>query len=136
MAYIGRHTARLKATTKSDITTTPSVIFGKSPAAVLWAMYAPKPWATTLSCPHETNSETILAFHAPPEAVIAPVTYYAKMPGSMTLRHHSQPRMRKLAATSLKSFGNALAPAITLNRMYHCVPSTISGLSHTSGFNW
>ena len=38
MAYIGRQTARLKATTKIDITTTPRVILGKSPAAVVCAM--------------------------------------------------------------------------------------------------
>ena len=32
----------------------------------------------------------------------------------------------RLAAASRRSVGIALAPAITLNRMYHCVPSAIS----------
>ena len=52
----------------------------------------------------------------------------------MTLRHHSQPPMRKLLAASRRSPGKAAAPAITLNRMYHCVPSTISGVSQISAF--
>jgi hypothetical protein len=34
---------------------------------------------------------------------------------------------------SRRSVGKALAPAMTLNRMYHCVPSTISGLSQMFG---
>ncbi|VWB90464.1 hypothetical protein BSE24067_04332 [Burkholderia seminalis] len=52
----------------------PRMIFGKSPAAVVCAMYAPRPCATTFVSPHCTNSDTMLAFHAPPDAVIAPVT--------------------------------------------------------------
>ena len=55
------------------------------------------------------------------------------MPGSMTSRHQRQGRTRKLAAASLKSLGNALAPAMTLKRMYHCVPRIISGLSQIFG---
>src|SRR6516165_8962955 len=51
----------------------------------------------------------------------------------MTRYHQRQGRTRTLAATSLKSPGNALAPAMTLKRMYHCVPRIISGLSQISG---
>ena len=36
--------------------------------------------------------------------------------------------------TSRSSAGKAEAPAMTLNRMYHCVPRIISGLSQMSGF--
>ena len=55
------------------------------------------------------------------------------MPGSITRRHHSEPPTRKLAAASFRSPGKAAAPAMTLNRMYHCVPSSISGVSQMSG---
>ena len=44
--------------------------------------------------------------------------------------------LRNVVAASLKSFGNALAPAMTLNRMYHCVPRIISGLSQMTGETW
>jgi hypothetical protein len=53
----------------------------------------------------------------------------------MTLRHHCQPRWKLVAASRSRS-GYELAPAITLNRMYHWVPSTISGDSQISGFRW
>src|SRR5450755_2260782 len=65
----------------------------------------------------------MLAFHAPPEAVIMPVTKNGKIPGRMSLRQRSQPRMPKTLAASFRSVGMAMAPAITLKRMYHCVPS-------------
>src|SRR6516164_9258440 len=51
----------------------------------------------------------------------------------MTSRHQCQGRTRKLEAASLKSLGNALASAITLNRIYHCVPRIIRELSHIFG---
>ena len=38
-----------------------------------------------------------------------------------------------MLATSFKSFGRALAPAMTLNRMYHWVPRIISGESQMFG---
>ena len=44
--------------------------------------------------------------------------------------------MRKLLAASRRSPGNAAAPATTLNRMYHCVPRIISGVSQISAFRW
>jgi len=42
-------------------------------------MYVPSPFAFRVVLPQETTSETMLAFHAPPEAVMAPVTHDAKM---------------------------------------------------------
>jgi hypothetical protein len=44
-----------------------------------------------------------------------------------------QGRTLKLAASSLKSLGKALAPAITLKRMYHWVPRIISRQSQIFG---
>jgi hypothetical protein len=41
----------------------------------------------------------------------------------------------KLLAASFRSVGKALAPAMTLNRMYHWVPRIISGLSQIFAFN-
>ncbi len=38
-----------------------------------------------------------------------------------------------MPAASLRSLGRALAPATTLNRMYHCVPRMISGDSQILG---
>jgi hypothetical protein len=43
--------------------------------------------------------------------------------------------MRKLLAASFRSVGNAEAPAMTLNKMYHCVPRIMSGLTQTSTFS-
>ena len=53
----------------------------------------------------------------------------------MTCRHQRQPRTRKFAAASRRSFGKAEAPAMTLNAMYHCVPNTIRNESQMSGFS-
>ena len=50
----------------------------------------------------------------------------------MIRRHHSQRRTPRLLAASRNSAGSAMAPPITLNRMYHCVPRIISGLSQIS----
>ena len=58
------------------------------------------------------------------------------MPGRITLRHHCQPPTWKLSAASRRSPGKALAPAMTLNRMYHWVPRIISGVSQMSAFRW
>jgi hypothetical protein len=48
------------------------VIRGQSPLAVALAMYAPRPLAVSVDVPHVTTSETMLAFHAPPLAVMPP----------------------------------------------------------------
>src|SRR5437867_13278309 len=48
------------------------------------------------------------------------------MPGRMSRRHRSQRPNRETSAASFRSLGIAIAPAMTLNRMYHCVPSSIS----------
>ena len=44
----------------------------------------------------------------------------------MTFPHQRHPSRWKLLAASRKSVGNALVPATTLNRMYHCVPRIIT----------
>ena len=57
-----------------------------------------------------------------------------KIAGQDDARHHSQPlHAGRSSAASRRSVGKALAPAMTLNRMYHWVPSTISGDSQMSG---
>src|SRR6185437_7806276 len=43
--------------------------------------------------------------------------------------HRRQPVSPYTPAASLRSDGIAIAPAITLNRTYHCVPSTISAIA-------
>ena len=48
------------------------------------------------------------------------------MAGRITTRQRSISLKRKISATSRNSEGIAIAPAITLNKMYHCVPSSIS----------
>jgi hypothetical protein len=58
------------------------------------------------------------------------------MPSRITSSHQRQPPTWKLRAASLRSLGKALAPAMTLKRMYHWVPRIISGLSHTFGWRW
>src|SRR5579863_4278686 len=44
----------------------------------------------------------------------------------MNDRHRSHPPTRRLDMASRRSVGIAWAPAITLNRMYHCAPSAMS----------
>src|SRR5690242_1488561 len=68
----------------------------------------------------------MLAFHAPPEAVIAPVTQAGKIAGMMSFFHNCQPLTPMLWAISRKSVGTDIAPAIVLNRMYHWAPNAIS----------
>src|SRR6202158_2870938 len=74
-------------------------------------------------------SATMLAFQAPPEAVSIPVTRYGKIAGRIRRRQRSHRLKRKTLEASFKSVGIAIAPAITLNRMYHCVPSSIRAIA-------
>src|SRR5215472_16940086 len=74
----------------------------------------------------------MLAFQAPPEAVTMPVTRYGKIPGRIKKRQRSQELNRKTWAASLRSVGMAMAPAMTLNRTYHCVPSNMSSMAANS----
>src|SRR3984957_16549796 len=69
-------------------------------------------------------SATVLAFQAPPDAVTMPVTRYGKIPGRISFFQRSIPFIRKTEQHSLRSVGSAMAPAITLNSTYHCVPSS------------
>src|SRR6202161_4344103 len=78
----------------------------------------------------------MLAVQEPPQAVMAPVTWYGSTAGIAIRFHHSQPRTRKFAAAARSSAGIAMAPATTLNKMYHCVPRIISGLSQIFGLSF
>ena len=47
-------------------------------------------------CPPKWKySATMLAFHAPPEAVIKPVIRYGNIPGTMSFRHRFRHSIRK-----------------------------------------
>ena len=50
----------------------------------------------------------------------------------MNFFHRSQPLTCRLVIASRRSDGIAEAPAMTLNRMYHCAPSAISRTAPTS----
>src|SRR5260370_35554634 len=67
-------TRRLNATTIADITTTLAGRRGKPAAAAARLMCAPNPQEESACAWKVTYSETMLAFHAPPAAVIQPVT--------------------------------------------------------------
>src|SRR3990167_2761482 len=56
------------------------------------------------------------------------------MPGKISLRHHNQPVTLKFVAAKQSSFGKLEAPAIILNKIYHCVPKIISGAVQISTF--
>src|ERR1700722_11943892 len=68
----------------------------------------------------------MLAFHAPPDAVTKPVTKYGKIAGKNSSFHRAHSEKWNTLQTSFKSAGIAVAPAITLNRMYHWVPNSSS----------
>ncbi len=70
----------------------------------------------------------MLAFQAPPEAVTMPVMRKGKMPGRMTVFQRWMRLKWKRRATSLRSEGMAMAPAMTLNRTYHWVPSSMRAM--------
>ena len=53
---------------------TPTRSRGESPTAVACVMYAPSPSAANVVLWYRTTSATIEAFHAPPAAVMPPVT--------------------------------------------------------------
>ena len=72
--------------------------------------------------PHDTSSETMLAFQAPPEAVIAPVTQEPKMPGRDQGLHARALPDQCWPPSRARSFGMPCAPPITLNSRYHCAP--------------
>src|SRR5215469_18759238 len=91
-------------------------------------MYAPSPLAFRVVSPHDTSSETILAFQAPPDAVIAPVTHEPKIPGPIRAFQTRSPRKPILVAISRRSLGMPCAPPITLNKRYHWGPRAISSI--------
>ena len=68
------------------------------------------------------------AFHAPPAAVMPPVHHDPNTAGRISLVHRCRVSRWNARVASRRSSGMAEAPAITLNRMYHCVPSDMSGM--------
>src|ERR1700761_1445917 len=72
----------------------------------------------------------MLAFQAPPLAVMAPVTQVPKMLGPRRNFQRRHPRRPKLVAISRRSLGMACAPPITLESRYHCAPRAMSSMLH------
>src|SRR5882757_4100948 len=97
-SYSGLHTRRFNPTTNKLIRPTPKTIRGQSPLLVASAIYAPSPSARSVVLPHETSSATMLAFQAPPDAVMAPVTHDPKTPGPISACHARTRRRPILAA--------------------------------------
>src|SRR5581483_9507659 len=109
------------ATTTAAITIVEAISRLKFPESVARLIVAPRPTVENI-CPLKWKySAMMLTFQAPPDAVTRPVIRYGKMPGRMSLRHLAAERNLNTAAASFKSLGIAIAPAITLNKMYHCV---------------
>src|SRR5271163_4562741 len=78
----------------------------------------------------------MLAFQAPPAAVIQPVVRAGKMPGSQSVRHCCQPFKWVSWVQARRSWGMALAPEITLKRIYQIVPSIIKITEPHSRLPW
>src|SRR5664279_6120101 len=79
---------------------------GKFPVSVARLMTAPSPVVVKV-CPWKWKySATILAFHAPPEAVTKPVIRYGKIPGKSSFRQRSMRLRRYTSQTSLIQLGD------------------------------
>ena len=76
--------------------------------------------------PQVTSSATIEAFQAAPLAVTAPVIQALNMAGSRKRRQRWRPLSWNTWLISRRSFGMALAPAVTLNNTYHWAPMAIN----------
>ena len=88
-AYNRRQSSRLTVTTIEAITIVAASSVGKFPVSVARLITAPNPVVVKV-CPWKWKySATILAFHAPPEAVTKPVIRYGKIPGRSNLRQRS-----------------------------------------------
>src|ERR1017187_6014974 len=129
--YSRRHTSRFVVTTISEIRIVPSRMIGNCPFAVAALICSPRPSVVSVLPLSVKYSAKMLAFHAPPEAVTIPVIRKGKMPGRINFLQRSTFENRKSVATSFRSVGIAIAPAMTLNRMYHCVPSSIRAIDPT-----
>src|SRR5260370_20868677 len=87
--YNRRQSSRLTVTTIEAITIVAASSVGKFPASVARLMTAPNP-VVVMVCPWKWKySATILAFHAPPEAVTKPVIRYRKISDKNHLRLRS-----------------------------------------------
>src|ERR1700683_392072 len=114
-------TKRLKKTTKRAMDRTAAARPGKSPLSWALEINAPRPVAISGGLWSWIYSETMLAFQAPPAAVIQPVVRAGKMPGSQSVRHLCQPLRWVSCVQARRSCGMALAPEITLKRIYQIV---------------
>ena len=85
-AYSRFHRRRFMVTTIAAITTVAPIRTGKLPVSVAWLMIAPNPIVEKV-CPRKWKySATMLAFHAPPDAVTNPVIINGNIPGRNNVR--------------------------------------------------
>src|SRR5262249_3856940 len=112
-----------KPTTATAITPTAAASTAKWPRSVASLIAAPSPVVLRMRPLYFMYSATILAFQAPPMAVIQPVSRGGEMDGRIDFGAHACHDHRVNRATSQSSRGIRLAPAMTLNKTYHCVPS-------------
>src|ERR1017187_672813 len=94
----------------------------KFPLSVAWLMIAARPVVEMVWPRKWKYSATMLAFNAPTEAVTKPEIKKRNIEGRNSLRKRWVVHSLYVLQTSFKSAGIAVAPAITLNNMYHCVP--------------
>src|ERR1700683_2231858 len=85
-AYIFRHNSRFIVTTIAAITTVAPARTGKFPPSVARLITAPSPVVGIVWPGKWKYSATMLAFHAPPDAVTKPVIMNGKIPGRNRIR--------------------------------------------------
>src|SRR5262245_23558270 len=89
----------------------------------------PSPWVVNTFPLYDRYSATILAFHAPPAAVTHPVTSAGKTLGRYSFFQSSTLGIFMSSDAYLSSTGTLIAPARTLNKMYHCTPRSIKNIA-------
>ena len=92
---------------------------GKLALAAATLMSEPRPRVVRTWPLYARYSATILAFHAPPAAVTQPVTRAGKTLGKYSFFQSSDLGTFMRSDAYFSSTGIRIAPASTLNRMYH-----------------
>ncbi len=77
--------------TRNAMASVPAASLAKFAPFAASAISEPSPTVWNVWLPNVTYSETMLAFHAPPVAVISPVIRYGKMAGRISVRQRRQP---------------------------------------------
>src|SRR5438093_2612990 len=131
--YSRLHTNRLIATITTIMTPTiknSSTVFPKLYAAL--SRRDPIPSTEYVLFPYMRNSATIREFHPPPQPVMLPVINEGYNDGNKTRLMYW--RLLALSALADSSISPDIdrTPPIRLNRMYHCIPVSISRIEGNS----